>query len=82
MNYSLFLPNGGHFLQRNFVANELFVGEITPPQTRRRFHPSDKDLRNFMSKAKSQQANSKVSQPADCFIRSTNLIKGIYLMYM
>lgn len=46
----------------NFVSKELFPGRRPPPKTRRRFYPSNKDLTNYMQRAKHRQRHSKINQ--------------------
>jgi len=46
----------------NFVNDELFRGEQPPPQTRRRFYPTDKDIRNILSRTKEGIRESKNDQ--------------------
>ena len=36
----------------NFVENELFRGEEPPAHSRRRYHPTDNDIRNILSAAR------------------------------
>ncbi|KAJ4931277.1 hypothetical protein JOQ06_025574 [Pogonophryne albipinna] len=46
----------------NFVNDELFRGEQPPPRTRRRFYPTDKDIRNILSRTKEGIRESKNDQ--------------------
>lgn len=45
-----------------FVKAELFRGASPPPLSRRRYFPSDKDLRNIMARARDQTRYSKIDQ--------------------
>ncbi|KAI8506930.1 hypothetical protein Bbelb_153690 [Branchiostoma belcheri] len=45
-----------------FVNDELFRGEQPPPQTRRRFFPTDEDIRNIMGRTKASTRESKSDQ--------------------
>lgn len=44
-----------------FVTAELFKGASPPPASRRRYYPSEKDLRNIMAKVK-DQAQHRIDQ--------------------
>lgn len=44
-----------------FVTAELFKGASPPPVSRRRYYPSEKDLRNIMAKVK-DQARHRIDQ--------------------
>ncbi|XP_063343130.1 uncharacterized protein si:dkey-31c13.1 isoform X1 [Pelmatolapia mariae] len=44
-----------------FVTAELFKGASPPPASRRRYYPSEKDLRNIMAKVK-DQARHRIDQ--------------------
>ncbi|KAJ4943607.1 hypothetical protein JOQ06_006106 [Pogonophryne albipinna] len=46
----------------NLVNDELFRGEQPPPRTRRRFYPTDKDIRNILSRTKEGIRESKNDQ--------------------
>ncbi|XP_019639650.1 PREDICTED: uncharacterized protein LOC109481516 [Branchiostoma belcheri] len=41
-----------------YVEQDLFRDETPPPQTRRRYHPTDQDIRNIMTKAKESMRES------------------------
>ncbi|KAI8506623.1 hypothetical protein Bbelb_160500 [Branchiostoma belcheri] len=45
-----------------FVKDELLRGQPLPPLTRRRYHPTDKDIRNILSKGKKHTRNSEDDQ--------------------
>lgn len=45
-----------------YVKAELFRGASPPPLSRRRYFPSDKDLRNIMARARDQTRYSKIDQ--------------------
>ncbi|KAI8513594.1 hypothetical protein Bbelb_079180 [Branchiostoma belcheri] len=45
-----------------FVKDELLRGQPLPPLTRRRYHPTDKDIRNILSKGKKHARNSEDDQ--------------------
>lgn len=45
-----------------FVRAELFRGTSPPPLSRRRYFPSEKDLRNIMARARDQTRYSKIDQ--------------------
>ncbi|KAI8509503.1 hypothetical protein Bbelb_133510 [Branchiostoma belcheri] len=47
---------------KTYVQDELFRGEPPPPITRRRFHPTDRDIRNILLKAKKQTRSSEDDQ--------------------
>ncbi|KAI8501875.1 hypothetical protein Bbelb_202870 [Branchiostoma belcheri] len=45
-----------------YVEQDLFRDETPPPQTRRRYHPTDQDIRNIMTKAKESMRESNNDQ--------------------
>ncbi|KAF1393248.1 hypothetical protein PFLUV_G00036560 [Perca fluviatilis] len=47
---------------RQFVERHLFKDERPPSPTRRRFYPTDKDIRNLMGKAKESVRHSSIDQ--------------------
>ncbi|XP_078111129.1 uncharacterized protein LOC144520883 isoform X2 [Sander vitreus] len=47
---------------RQFVERHLFKDERPPSPTRRRFYPTDKDIRNLMGKAKELVRHSSIDQ--------------------
>ncbi|XP_019616867.1 PREDICTED: calcium-responsive transcription factor-like isoform X1 [Branchiostoma belcheri] len=47
-----------------FVADELFRGQKPPPQTRHRFNPTDKDIRNLMKRTR-DSTSGIAAEPAE-----------------
>jgi len=45
-----------------YVNDDLFKEQDLPPTTRRRYNPTDKDIRNNMDKSKDRIKNSKEDQ--------------------